>query len=195
MFVIKKAGYDDRYIMVQKNMPIVVTDINKATCFSKTEAEKYLLTRVRKNTRKEFEIVECAVDKNATQRKENSVSDAIKADTIEELKTVKHSVDQIFSTKRNKLSENLKYYDDVILDIRHYIRDEETKLNACQAAKVLYKLQTIERKRSEIKKELQRVDGILRGFGCLVKDTENFAYDKYKPRVVQNIKEYLLVNR
>ena len=85
----------------------------------------------------------------------------------------------------------LKKYDGMILDIRHYLRNEKTKLNACQACKVSLKLQQIERDRAVCRKELQRL-AILRSTvtKSIVKSID-FDYDEYKNREIENVAEFL----
>lgn len=81
----------------------------------------------------------------------------------------------------------LKKYDGMILDIRHYLRNEKTKLNACQACKVSLKLQQIERDRAVCRKELQRV-AILRGnIRKACNKAENFEYEEYKYRQIEDV--------
>ena len=87
--------------------------------------------------------------------------------------------------------DKLQYYDDVILDIRHYIRDENTRLNACQAANVLYRLQRIERKRTEVKCELQRIQKVFDVINTAISQANDFSYVPYKPRVIENMEEFM----
>ena len=87
--------------------------------------------------------------------------------------------------------DKLQYYDDVILDIRHYIRDENTRLNACQAANVLYRLQRIERKRAEVKCELQRINQVFDVIDTAISKADDFSYVSYKPRVIENMDEFM----
>lgn len=183
MFVIKCKGSDNRYIRVQNNLPVIVTDIKKATIFNTGEAEKYIHNQMKKSMRNTVAVVGCTDVKNT--------EDALKLDTVSELQFVKDDIRNKLSQKKNKCSEKLQYYDDMILDIRHYIRDDKTKLNACQAAKVLYKLQKIERCRADVKRELQRIQQIFQGIDDVIKTANNFKYDDYKPRVIHDMSDFL----
>lgn len=183
MFVIKCKGSDNHYIKVQNNSPVIVTNIKKATIFNIGEAEKYIHNQMKKSMRNTVDIVEFADVKNT--------EDALKLDTVSELQFVKDNIRNKLLQKKNKCSEKLQYYDDMILDIRHYIRNDKTKLNACQAAKVLYKLQKIERCRVDVKRELQRIQQIFQSIDDVIKTANNFKYDDYKPRVIHDMSDFL----
>ena len=148
MYVIKKIGQDNLYVKVERGIPIIVTDINKATQFSKNEAEKYINNQIKKSQRELYYVSE---NKSKTILKQNiSETNAIKAQVVSELKSIKSDIVRKFSRQKDMCAEKLQYYDGIILDIRHYIRNENTRLNACQAAKVLYKLQQVERSRADM---------------------------------------------
>ena len=82
-------------------------------------------------------------------------------------------------------------YDEMTLDILHFIRDKNTRLNACQGYEVFKKLQMIGREREACKKEYQRVamlkTSVLQG----IKDSENFEYEEYKNRRIDDVAEFL----
>lgn len=82
----------------------------------------------------------------------------------------------------------------MILDIRHYLRNKDTKLNACQGWKVMVKLQKIERERADCKKELQRVAMLKSSIKKAVKESEQFEYDEYKNREIENVAEYIFAS-
>ena len=56
MYVIQKVGQDNLYIKVERGIPVIVTDINKATQFSKNEAEKYINNQIRKSQRELYYV-------------------------------------------------------------------------------------------------------------------------------------------
>ena len=85
----------------------------------------------------------------------------------------------------------MQYCDGVILDLRHYIRDNNTRLNACQAAKILFKLQKIERNRADIKREIQRIDLINNSVENAIAEADKFKYEEYKPRCIKDMDEFL----
>ena len=54
LYVIQKVGQDNQdnlYVKVERGIPVIVTDVNKATQFSKNEAEKYIINQIRKSQR------------------------------------------------------------------------------------------------------------------------------------------------
>ena len=179
MYVIQKS--DNQYVWVQNNVPTIVTDLRKATVFQKNEAERYINNQVKKSQRELY-----------TVKKIPSIStDTYKTDTISELNSIKETIQRKFSDRRNKCVEKLQYYDGAILDIRHYIRDNNTRLNACQAAKILFKLQRIERNRADVKREIQRIDLINSSVENVITEADKFDYEEYKPRCIKDMDEFL----
>ncbi len=55
----------------------------------------------------------------------------------------------------------------------------------------MVKLQNIERERAECKKELQRVAMLKSSIKKAVKESEQFEYDEYKNREIENVAEYI----
>lgn len=103
----------------------------------------------------------------------------------------KETIDTYLTPQIQKYTAQLKKYDGMILDIRHYLRNKDTKLNACQGWKVMVKLQKIERERADCKKELQRVAMLKNSIKKAVKESEQFEYDEYKNREIENVAEYI----
>ena len=182
MYVIQKADKPNHYIRVVNNVPSVVTDIRKATVFQMNEAEKYINNQVKKSQRSLYTVQKISL---------LSPIDTYKTDTLYELNSIKETVQRKFSDRRNKYVEKLQYYDGVILDLRHYIRDNNTRLNACQAAKILFKLQKIERNRADIKREIQRIDLINNSVENAIAEADKFDYEEYKPRCIKDMDEFL----
>lgn len=180
MYIIQKVGQDNLYVKVERGVPVIVTDINKATQFSKNEAEKYINNQIRKSQRELYYVSE-SKSKTTILIQNNSENNAIKNQVVTELKSIKSDIVRKFSKQKDKCIEKLQYYDGVILDIRHYIRDENTRLNACQAAKVLYKLQQIERSRADVKREIARINLIQDTIDTTINNADNFEYAPYKP--------------
>ena len=79
-------------------------------------------------------------------------------------------------------SKKLQEYDGMILDIRHWLRDENTKLNVCQGYQVVKKIQDIERARETCKKELQRVTALRNAVRKACQEAVSSEYDEYKNR-------------
>ena len=188
--VIQKVGQDNLYVKVERGIPVIVTDINKATQFSKNEAEKYINNQIRKSQRELYYVSE-SKSKTTISIQNNSENNAIKNQVVSELKSIKSDIVRKFSKQKDKCIEKLQYYDGAILDIRHYIRDENTKLNACQAAKVLYKLQQIERNRADVKREIARINLIQDTIDSTINNADNFEYAPYKPRVIEDMDKFL----
>lgn len=180
LYVIQKS--DNQYVRIYNNIPSIVTDIRKATVFQKNEAEKYINNQVKKSQRGLYSVYKISL---------SSSVDTYKTDTLQELNSIKETVQRKFSDRRNKYVEKLQYYDGAILDIRHYIRDNNTRLNACQAAKILFKLQRIERNRADIKREIQRIDLINSSVENVITEADKFEYDEYKPRCIKDMDEFL----
>lgn len=101
------------------------------------------------------------------------------------------AIDTYLTPEIEQYTEELKKYDGMILDIRHYLRDENTKLNACQGYKVMSALQKIERKRAECKKELQRVSMLRTSVKKACNESKAFEYDEYKNREIENVADFI----
>ena len=99
-------------------------------------------------------------------------------------------IDTYLTPKIEKYTTELKKYDGMILDIRHYLRDEHTKLNACQGYKVASVLQELERGRADCKKELQRFVMLKSSIIKACSDSKAFEYDEYKKIMDQHTSEY-----
>lgn len=190
--VIQKVGQDNLYVKVERGIPVIVTDVNKATQFSKNEAEKYINNQIRKSQRELYYVSESkSKSKTTISKQNNSENNTIKNQVVSELKSIKSDIVRKFSKQKDKCIEKLQYYDGAILDIRHYIRDENTRLNACQAAKVLYKLQQIERSRADVKREIARINLIQDTIDSTINNADNFEYAPYKPRVIEDMDKFL----
>ena len=180
MYVIQKSN--NQFVRVQNNIPTIVTDVRKATVFQRNEAEKYINNQIKKSQRSLYTVQKITPP---------SPIDTYKTDTLYELNSIKETVQRKFSDRRSKYVEKLQYYDGVILDLRHYIRDNNTRLNACQAAKILFKLQKIERNRADIKREIQRIDLINNSVENAITEADKFEYEEYKPRCIKDMDEFL----
>ena len=103
--------------------------------------------------------------------------------------------DEVISThltpEIEKHLQKLQEYDGMILDIRHWLRDENTKLNVCQGYKAVKRLQDIERARAACKKELQRVLLLRKAVNRACQDSVNFEYDEYKKRQIQDVRAFI----
>lgn len=187
MYIIKKGDY---FVKVVNSVPTLVTSLDKATTFNSGEAEKYIKNQVKKSDRVlyDIELVDSPVKQSKNQK---LVPEFTKDSVVSALTKIKESAIDKLSDKKHTYIDKLQYYDDVILDIRHYIRDENTRLNACQAANVLYRLQRIERKRAEVKCELKRIGQVIDTFTDAINVAKTFEYAPYKPRVIKDMDEFL----
>lgn len=103
-------------------------------------------------------------------------------------------VDTYLTPEIERYSKELSRYDKQIQDIRHFIRDENTKLNACQGYQVFIKIQELERKRVGVKKELQRYAYLRARVNKAVRYFEDFEYEEYKNREIEDVRAFLFGN-
>lgn len=162
---------------------------------SEREADDFIRKTFKKKTRKNYRVIKCDNDFVPELKTYQSSNDKEVNDKF--VKSVQ-AFDEIINTYLNpeieKYTKQLREYDYMILDIRHWLRDEKTKLNACQGYQAMKKLQDIERERVACKKELQRV-AILRGdIRKACNEAENFEHKEYKYRQIENMEEFLFSN-
>lgn len=105
--------------------------------------------------------------------------------------TVQNAISTYLLPDIDQYRAELKKYDDIILDIRHYIRDENMKANACMGYKIFKRLQEVERKRANCKKELQRLVRLQSGIQNAITESENFEYEPYRNRIIENMLEFI----
>ena len=101
------------------------------------------------------------------------------------------SISTYLNPEIEKFYQKLQVYDGMILDIRHWLRDENTRLNVCQGYQVAKRLQDIERDRAECKKELQRVTLLRGAVQKACQDSESFEYDDYKNRQIEDVRAFI----
>lgn len=162
---------------------------------SEREADDFIRKTFSKKVRKKYRVIKCDNDFIPELKTYQSSNDKEVNDKF--VKSIQ-AFDEIINTYLNpeieKYTKQLREYDYMILDIRHWLRDEKTKLNACQGYQAMKKLQDIERERVACKKELQRV-AILRGdIRKACNQAENFEYEEYKYRQIENMEEFLFSN-
>lgn len=188
MYVIKKNKY---YVKVVNSIPTLVSTLDIATIFKSGEAEKYISNQIKKSERHLYNIETIDIPEKQHKISSPPKPEFTKSSIVSELNKIKDSITNKLFDKQNMYLDKIQYYDDVILDIRHYIRDENTRLNACQAANVLYRLQRIERKRAEVKCELQRIYQVLNSINNAIQVANEFNYVPYKPRVIDDMDEFM----
>jgi len=179
-YVLKRS---DGYIHVHANASLSICfNISEATKFSYDVANNILNNQISCNERHLYRIThitECGIYENDPDEDESVLSD------------INYSTAIMLKAKMSDLASEISNYDKIILDIRHFAREESTKLNACQAAKVFYKLQQVERSRLKAKEEMSRLIEFEKAFEKAMASADEFAYPQYKPRCVENMYEYI----
>lgn len=179
-YVIKRS---DSYIRVNENASLSVCfNVSEATRFRFEAANNVLRNQINPEVRDLYRVVhvtECDPYEKSGDEEEPFLS------------KFNLSAGVMLKTRINGLSSEISNYDKIILDIRHFAREESTKLNACQAAKVFYKMQQVERSRLKAKEEMSRLIEFEKAFEKAMVSADEFAYPQYKPRCVENMYEYI----
>lgn len=81
----------------------------------------------------------------------------------------------------------LSTYDKMLSDIRHYIRDENTSLNACMGYKAFRSMQDLERKRADVKRELRRLTILKQNVEKAIEEAKEFKFEPYQNRVIEDV--------
>ena len=150
--------------------------------FSKKARKKY--RAVKSENDFELELVPLKPD----VAKESTVNLKSSIDSFNE--TIHTHLDPEIESYSKKLQE----YDGMILDIRHWLRDENTKLNVCQGYQVVKKLQDIERARAACKKELQRVSALRNNVRKACQESVSFEYEDYKNRQIDDVRTFIFAD-
>ena len=150
--------------------------------FSKKARKKY--RAVKSENDSELELVPLKPD----VAKESTVNLKSSIDSFNE--TIHTHLDPEIESYSKKLQE----YDGMILDIRHWLRHENTKLNVCQDYQVVKKLQDIERAREACKKELQRVSALRNNVRKACQESVSFEYEDYKNRQIDDVRAFIFAD-
>ena len=150
--------------------------------FSRKARKKY--RAVKSENDSELELVPLKPD----VAKESTVNLKSSIDSFNE--TIHTHLDPEIESYSKKLQE----YDGMILDIRHWLRDENTKLNVCQGYQVVKKLQDIERARETCKKELQRVTALRNAVRKACQESVSFEYEDYKNRQIDDVRTFIFAD-
>ena len=150
--------------------------------FSKKARKKY--RAVKSENDSELELVPLKPD----VAKESTVNLKSSIDSFNE--TIHTHLDPEIESYSKKLQE----YDGMILDIRHWRRNENTKLNVCQGYQVVKKLQDIERAREACKKELQRVTALRNTVRKACQESVSFEYEDYKNRQIDDVRAFIFAD-
>jgi len=159
---------------------------------SEREADDFIRKTYKKKTRKNYRVVKCDNDfvpelKTYQSSNDKKVNDKF----VKSIQAFDEIVNTYLNPEIEKYSKELSRYDKQIQDIRHFIRDENTKLNACQGYQVFIKIQELERKRVGVKKELQRYAYLRARVNKAVRYFEDFEYEEYKNREIEDVRAFL----
>lgn len=120
---------------------------------SEREANDFIRKMFSKKARKKYRAVK---SENDTAAELIPLKPSSAEESTANLKSSIDSFDETIHTQLDpeieKYSQELQKYDGMILDIRHWLRNENTKLNVCQGYQVVKKIQDIERVRETCKK-------------------------------------------
>ena len=159
---------------------------------SEREANDFIRKMFSKKARKKYRAVKSENDSEIelVPTKPNTAEES----TV----NLKSSIDSFDETIRTHLdpeiekhSKKLQEFDGMILDIRHWLRNENTKLNVCQGYQVVKKLQDIERAREACKKELQRVTALRNTVRKACQESVRFEYEDYKNRQIDDVRAFI----
>ena len=150
--------------------------------FSKKARKKYRAVKSENDSELELVPLKPEVAKESTVNLKSSI------DSFNE--TIHTHLDPEIESYSKKLQE----YDGMILDIRHWLRHENTKLNVCQDYQVVKKLQDIERAREACKKELQRVSALRNNVRKACQESVSFEYEDYKNRQIDDVRTFIFAD-
>ena len=150
--------------------------------FSKKARKKYRAVKSENDSELELVPLKPEVAKESTVNLKSSI------DSFNE--TIHTHLDPEIESYSKKLQE----YDGMILDIRHWLRDENTKLNVCQGYQVVKKIQDIERARETCKKELQRVTALRNAVRKACQESVSFEYEDYKNRQIDDVRTFIFAD-
>ena len=195
MYLIQDTN--NRYIKKTTNNQITYTYSESiADVFpSEREANDFIRKMFSKKARKKYRAVKSENDSELELvplkpdvAKESTVNLKSSIDSFNE--TIHTHLDPEIESYSKKLQE----YDGMILDIRHWLRDENTKLNVCQGYQVVKKLQDIERARAACKKELQRVSALRNNVRKACQESVSFEYEDYKNRQIDDVRTFIFAD-
>lgn len=212
MFLITdKSG---RYLKTTVDKVNFVSNQTLADTFDTFQsATNYINSKYSKKRRKNYKVVEMSSGIIESNKKNDSDISALKElthqgveltypslfslcsrspnapDKFEEI--VRHAINVYISPEIERYTKQLQEFDGKILDLRHFLRHPDTKLNACQACKFTLQLQKLERDREACKKELQRLAMLRSDVYKSFKEAKNFEYDDYKSRQIEDVAGYL----
>ena len=162
---------------------------------SEREANDFIRKMFSKKARKKYRAVK---SENDTAAELIPLKPSSAEESTANLKSSIDSFDETIHTQLDpeieKYSQELQKYDGMILDIRHWLRNENTKLNVCQGYQVVKKLQDIERARAACKKELHRVSALRNNVRKACQESVSFEYEDYKNRQIDDVRTFIFAD-
>lgn len=191
--IIKYTRYKNYYAKRTKNGFSFVRR-REATIFFNGEAQIFIDTTITESERPFCMIIEAEnyivnepVTKAVIEPQLSIEIDSVAAITDD----IASYAENKFSALRCRLEESLEYYDNAVIDILHFLGDENCKLNAAQLCKVAKKLQELERGHTAAKKELNRMKTVINAVYDIGAKASEFDYQPYKPRALQSLSEII----
>ena len=163
---------------------------------SEREANDFIRKMFSKKARKKYRAVKSENDSSVEliPLKPNTTSEESTANLQLSIDSFDETIHVRLDPEIEKYSQKLQEYDGKILDIRHWLRDENTKLNVCQGYQVVKKLQDIERARAACKKELQRVSALRNNVRKACQESVSFEYEDYKNRQIDDVRTFIFAD-
>lgn len=154
------------------------------------EANKFIDNYISKKRRRSFVIQESTIkDEQITLKPTKNIRNSTIYEKLEDM------INNCIENELVKLENKIARYDDMILDIRHYIRNKNTKLNTVYGYKIIKLMQDIERKRLDCKYEIARIEQLKSRLVTDLNKFDKFEFEEYKPRVITNIDDYINGNK
>ena len=150
--------------------------------FSKKARKKYRAVKSENDTAAEFIPLKPSSAEESTVKLKSSIN------------SFDETIHAHLDPEIEKYSQELQKYDSMILDIRHWLRNENTKLNVCQGYQVVKKIQDIERARETCKKELQRVTALRNAVRKACQESVSFEYEDYKNRQIDDVRTFIFAD-
>ena len=167
----------------------------EATIFPLGEAQKFINTVIPESERSYYKVIEAenyTVKEIPAITKLKPQTSKMCDDSVSTItKDIGRYADDKFSSLKRRLESTLEYYDNAIIDILHFIGDENCRLNAVQLCKIAQKLQELERGHTTTKKELKRISTVIDAVTDIRYKADEFGYVPYKPKVLHNLDEII----
>ena len=178
-----------------ENVATCVTNIMNALSFSEEKKAINYRDNLKSTLRRfDWQIVKLKEIDDEVNNKNNTYT------YVEtELEKTDFNISEFFNSTIKTISQLRDYtknmscleqeYNKKILDVRHYIRDEKTTLNAIQMQRIGYFLQKLERERYECKSNRLIAEIFLSDFNRLenincVDEIRNIKESKYNPKIL-----------